>query len=284
MNTIDFTINGHRYTNDALIAQSAGIPPEFQFIGYNATQALESYAQDIVAVGGGSSEAAVAAAALAQQFAASAVAAPGTSATSSTSLTTAYGPQSLFVEPGKVLNLGSWVTLASAAQPDEVQMAGPLTTYNSATGALGVNIKSVSGIGLTAADWIIALSAPGGAGLGFNQYTGSQFYAGGVFEGYVDLGAGGAVDLSKGTFFKKNVTANWALSIVGVPDGAAASFTLKVINGGQATTTLPAGSQFSNGLAPTFSFVGVERLHFVREPGGAWEIYVIGTAVKEPGT
>jgi hypothetical protein len=277
---IDFVLNGHRYTNDPAIAASESIPTQYQFIGYNAILALESYAEDITAVGGGSTDAAAASAALAQMFAAAAVAAPGTSATSTTSVTTAYGPCAIVVQPGKVLTVGTWVTMASSAAPDVVQQSGPITSYNPATGALGINVKALSGVGLTAPDWIVGLSAPGGATLGFNQYTGAQFYTAGIFEGYSDIGAGSVVDLSTASRFKKTVTANWTLSMAGIPAGAAACFVLKIVNGGAFTMTLPVGTVFASGVAPILTVSGADRLGFIKDPGGVWEVYVLGRDVK----
>jgi hypothetical protein len=277
---IDFVLNGHRYTNDPAIAAAESIPAQYQFIGYNAVLALESYAEDTTAVGGGSTDAAAASAALAQMFAAAAVAAPGTSATSTTSATTAYGTCAIMVQPGKVLTIGTWVTMASSAAPDAVQQSGPITSYNSATGALGINIKALSGVGLTAADWIVGLSAPGGATLGFNQYTGSQFYTAGIFEGYADMGASNVADLSTASRFKKTVTGNWTLSMAGIPTGAAACFVIKIVNGGSFTMTLPVGSVFAAGVAPILTVSGSDRLGFIKDPGGVWEVYVLGRDVK----
>lgn len=277
---IDFVLNGHRYTNDPALALSESIPAQYQFIGYNAVLALESYAEDTTAVGGSSTDAAAASAALAQMFAAAAVAAPGTSATSTTSLTTGFGSRSLTVQPGKYLTLGTWVTISSAAAPAAVQMSGPITTYDPATGALSVMILALSGVGLTAADWIVGLSAPGGATLGFNQYTGAQYYAAGIFEGYSDIGAGSVVDLSTASRFKKTVTGNWTLSMAGIPAGAAACFVIKIVNGGAFTMTLPVGAVFAAGVAPILTVSGSDRLGFIKDPGGVWEVYVLGRDVK----
>ncbi|SDK76127.1 hypothetical protein [Duganella sp. OV510] len=277
---IDFEINGHRYTNDPALAAAENIPAQYQFIGYNAVLALESYAEDVVAVGGGSTEAAEAAAVLAEAFAASAILAPGSSGTSSTALTTAYGAQIYTVQPGKNFNKGAWVTLASDAAPDAVQMSGPLLSYDPATGAMIANIKALSGIGLTAADWVVSLSAPGGAQLGFNQYTGSQFYAAGIFEGLVDMAAGNNADLGAGTLFKKTATASWALTVSGIPAGASACFILELTNGGLYPFTPPAGTTYPGGVVPSLSAAGTDALALYRLAGGSWRLFMLGKDAK----
>jgi len=90
--------------------------------------------------------------------AASAVNAPGTSATSTTSLAIGTGSRSLTVQTGKSLVIGQWVTITSTATPAN-WMHGQITAYTSGTGALVVNVALTSGSGTLAA-WTVALSAP----------------------------------------------------------------------------------------------------------------------------
>ncbi|MEW9586618.1 hypothetical protein [Paraburkholderia sp. DGU8] len=93
--------------------------------------------------------------------AATAVNAPGTSATSTTSLTIGTGAQTLTVQSGKSLVVGMFVTVANTASPANV-MYGAITAYNSATGALTVNVAEALGAGTFAA-WTVALSGAPGA-------------------------------------------------------------------------------------------------------------------------
>lgn len=211
--------------------------------------------------------------------AASAVNSPGTSASSTTSLTTAYSPQTFAMQAGKNFQLGQWVTLASAANPGPNQMAGPLTAYDPATGISTADIQYVRALGVTAADWIVALSPPGGATLKFNKYTGPQFYASGIFEGRVDLGAGSNIDLSTGSNFTKTSTTPLVLTVSGIPAGAEACFTLKLTNGGAFSFTPPAGTTYPNGVVPTLTTSGTDRLAFIKDDGGNWEMYVLGQAL-----
>lgn len=96
--------------------------------------------------------------------ASSALNAPGTNATSTTSLTLATGPQSLTIQTGKAYSFGQPLVIAYATTPS-IQMSGTVTSYNSGTGALVMNITAIAGSG-TYANWgvsmgiIISNSAP----------------------------------------------------------------------------------------------------------------------------
>lgn len=97
---------------------------------------------------------------LAQAAAQTAINAPGTAATSTTSLTIGTGPQSLTIQTGKALVSGMTIKAASAANPAN-WMHGDLTAYDSGTGALSFTCSTKSGSG-TFADWVVSLSAPTG--------------------------------------------------------------------------------------------------------------------------
>lgn len=84
-------------------------------------------------------------------------------ASSTTSLTIGTGSKSLTIETGKGYVAGQAVLIASTADPSSY-MAGQVTSYNSGTGALVVNVTTAVGSGTVAA-WTIsvtALSAGGG--------------------------------------------------------------------------------------------------------------------------
>lgn len=162
MAIIDFTINGHRYTNDPAVVISAGIPPEYQFIGYNAVVALGNLTEDIVIVGTGSTDDAANSAAAAAASALSAVMAPGSAGTSSTSMTINKVPQTFTTQAGKTIVLGANFVIAATASPSSNWMHGPVTAYNSSTGAMTVDVKTTLGAGTFsgAGAWTISLSAP----------------------------------------------------------------------------------------------------------------------------
>lgn len=104
---------------------------------------------------------AVAAAASAVSAAASAttaVNAPGTSATSTTSLTIGTGSQSLTVQTGKSFAVGQAVIIAYTTSPGNY-MLGYITSYTSGTGALVVTVTTTSGSGTQSA-WTVSLTSP----------------------------------------------------------------------------------------------------------------------------
>ena len=86
----------------------------------------------------------------------SAVNAPGTFATSTTSLTIGTGSKSLTIQTGKAFSVGQFVTIAYTTAPSNY-MLGQITAYTSGTGALVVNVTVVGGSGTQAA-WTIALA------------------------------------------------------------------------------------------------------------------------------
>jgi hypothetical protein len=88
----------------------------------------------------------------------SAVASSDTSATSSTSLTIGTGTQNLTVQTGKEFVEGMYVIIAYTSSPTNY-MAGTITSYDSGTGALEVNINVSVGSG-TQSNWTISLSGP----------------------------------------------------------------------------------------------------------------------------
>ena len=79
------------------------------------------------------------------------------SATSTTSLTVGTGSKSLTIETGKGFTLGQPVLIASTAAPS-TYLSGQVTAYDSATGAMTVNVTSISGGG-AAAVWSVSVSS-----------------------------------------------------------------------------------------------------------------------------
>jgi hypothetical protein len=106
-----------------------------------------------VTTAGAASASATAAAASAT----SALGAPGTNATSTTSLAVGTGSKSLTIQTAKAYSVGQVVVIASTASPGN-QMTGIITSYNSGTGALVVDVQQTLGSGTLAA-WTISLGA-----------------------------------------------------------------------------------------------------------------------------
>lgn len=104
-----------------------------------------------------SASAAASSASAAAASASSALNAPGTSATSSTSLTIGTGSKAFTIQIGKEFAIGQFVVAASAADVSNY-MIGQITAHNNGTGALTVNVSKTNGSG-THADWTISLTA-----------------------------------------------------------------------------------------------------------------------------
>ena len=81
-------------------------------------------------------------------------------ATSTTSLTIGAGSKSITVETGLGIIVGMSLKIASVASPTN-WLHGDVTSYNSGTGALVVNVTTMQGVG-TFASWRATLSAPAG--------------------------------------------------------------------------------------------------------------------------
>lgn len=95
---------------------------------------------------------------LVQLAADTAVNAPGSAGTSTTSLTIGIGTQNFTTQTGKAWQVGQQVLIAMAATPLN-WMHGTITAYNSATGAMTVVTARSNGSG-TAVSWVISLSGP----------------------------------------------------------------------------------------------------------------------------
>lgn len=106
----------------------------------------------------GRAVAAAASAVDASNYAASALNAPGTNATSTTSVAIANSVDKTFViQTGKAYVTGQTLNAASAANPANY-MAGQVKTYNSGTGSLVIAVSQIGGSG-TFADWVISMAA-----------------------------------------------------------------------------------------------------------------------------
>lgn len=79
-----------------------------------------------------------------------------TSSTSTSTLTIGLGAQSLTITTGKAIVVGMSYKIASTATPT-IWMVGDVTSYNSITGAMTVNITTVQGAG-TFSSWTCSLA------------------------------------------------------------------------------------------------------------------------------
>lgn len=90
--------------------------------------------------------------------------APGTSSTSTTSLTIATGTQTFTTQTGKAWAVGQPVVIARTSAAATTYMQGTVTAYTSGTGAMSVAVASgaTGGTG-TFTDWTISLTGPRGS-------------------------------------------------------------------------------------------------------------------------
>lgn len=92
--------------------------------------------------------------------AASAITAPGTNATSATSLTVGTGSKAFtLAQTGKSFVVGQWVMVNDSATPTTNWMIGAITAFTPGTGAITVNVTTSSG-SLTGSSWVVTPTSP----------------------------------------------------------------------------------------------------------------------------
>lgn len=166
------TINGNAYSDDGSTSR------DMQNGGHHSwllpmladTMIRVSDADGSATAAAGSSDSAASSAAAAQNYAAA------LSGTSTTSTTIGTGSKSLTTQTAKQFAAGQWVMLVRAADVN-AWMFGQITSYNSGSGALTVNVTATNGTG-TYADWVVVLSGTRGAtganGAGVPAFSGSD--------------------------------------------------------------------------------------------------------------
>lgn len=137
------TVNGNTYN-------------EADFTGYGYKTKLPDMIKDTAIVAAAADVDAAAAAASAT----SALNAPGTNATSTSSLTVGTGAQSLTIQTGKAFSVGQTAVIAYTTTPT-TKMLGTITAYNSGTGALTVDVTDITGSGTQTA-WTVSLTGIAG--------------------------------------------------------------------------------------------------------------------------
>lgn len=209
-----------------------------------------------------------ASAVLAQTSAATAVNAPGTSGSSTTSTTIGTGSKTLTTQTGKNFVVGMFVIVAYSTTPSNY-MFGQITAYNSGTGSITVNVLSVGGSG-TQALWDISLCSPTGPTTipapggnankflytddGVNltwKYTGVPYEIRGsnTILGIADIGKW--IDITSGTF-SQTFTAAATL---------ATGWYVYIKNSGTGLITLdPNGTERCDGLTSFVMYPGEARL------------------------
>jgi hypothetical protein len=194
--------------------------------------------------------------------AASALAAPGTNATSATSLTIGVGSKSLTLDQtGKAFTLGQRVSIAITATPTN-RMSGVITAFNSSSGAMTVSVDYVpAGASGSASAWTLGLDAqPGGSVAGF---TGVRTLAATDVVAISDMGK------------VLRATGNVSLTMLVASSAVAASSVLiKNDTASNVITITRAGSDTLDGLTSYKIYPGEARL-FEPATASTWISQVI---------
>lgn len=180
--------------------------------------------------------------------AASATLAPGTSATSTSTITPGYGSKSFtLVETGKEFVIDQFVTVSdpTSTAPNLRWFNGKITAFNSGTGAITVESGAFMGM-VSGSSWVITGSAPA-FGQRFTNPT-QSFVALGTVSGTVNL------DLRITTSFIMTIGGNTNFTFT-MPDGFGATdqigWELDITMGGTLYTIgYPAGTDYHEGANP----------------------------------
>jgi hypothetical protein len=163
-----------------------------------ATEAAASEAAAAIS----ETNAAVSATAAAASAVTSATSAATLLASSTTSVAVGIGSKSLTVQAARQFAVGAYVLIARTSAPTTTWMYGQVTSYNSGTGALVVNVSTIKGTG-TFTDWTVNLSGivgPAGADITSVLTTqGDTVRQGASSVERVAIGAAGKVLTSNGT-------------------------------------------------------------------------------------
>ena len=163
------TINGNAYSDDG--SQSR----DMRGFGYRdwLLPMLSDTMTEAAAIGASVTAAAGSASAAAESATAAQNYAAALSGTSATSTAIGTGSKTFTTQAGKQFAAGQWVMLVRAADVN-AWMFGQITSYNSGSGALVVDVIVTSGAG-TFSDWVIMLSGARGAtganGTGIPAYS-----------------------------------------------------------------------------------------------------------------
>ena len=172
--TTDDPVNFDVRMDTWLMEQTTIIRPSIIALGANAyANALEAAAQATAAgtsastattqagIAAGHVTSAQTASGLANAYAQSAINAPGTSGTSSTSLAIGSGTKILTTQTAKAWVVGQPVTIARTAAPSTTRMYGVISAYNSGAGSISVDVPTDGTWGSgTYSDWTISLTGP----------------------------------------------------------------------------------------------------------------------------
>lgn len=179
---------------------------------------------------------------------ASAAAAP--TSVSTTSVAIGLGAKSFTVETGKTFTAGQFVVAADVAAPTTNRMLAEVTSYDSSTGALVLNVTRVWGSG-TKTSWTIALSGPQGEGLNWTNPA----ITGTLREDFYTITDGASVDIdpANGSYQRWTLGANRTFTMNNMGEGDA--IVVKIADG-TAYAITPPTTVWVGGVAATLPTSG----------------------------
>lgn len=205
---------------------------------------------------------ATAQAAIATAAASSAINSPATNATSTSTITPVIGANSFtLAQTGKAFVVGQFVTVANS--PTNF-FTGQITAFNSGTGAITVDGRTVESTG-SASAWTVTASAPA-QGEKFNSPV-QSFVALGNVSGTVNI------DLRASLVFTMTLTGNTTLTFT-MPtlytSSTSVAVSLKITKSGSQTLSFPAGTDWHDGAAPTLTVGGTDELLLTKDGSADW--------------
>lgn len=285
------TINGNTYTDDA--------DPTTGLANGGHRRLFIPLVADVVVYGGqvvsdtaAALAAAQAQAAAAAASAASAVLSPTTNGTSTTSLTIGTGAQTLTTQTGKNFVVGMSVKIARTAAPTN-WMAGDVTAYDGATGALTVDIIATNGSG-TFTDWTISLSGPVYGAVAAHTHDAADVITGTLALARGGTGSGTASGARTNLGVVDAAAADWHAATAGRYLLAAQLYTaaapIALSDAATITPDFAAGRSFGVTLAgnrtlanPTNQAAGQSGMVIVRQDGNGSRTLAYGTHWKFAG-
>lgn len=227
-----------------------------------AAEAAASLAEDFSGDAQSSATAAALSETAAVAAASSAINAPGTNATSTSTITPVIGANAFtLAQTGKAFVVGQFVTVANS--PTKF-FTGMITAFNSGTGAITVDARTVEGSGASSA-WTITASAPAQSEK-FNTPV-QSFVALGNVTGTTNI------DLTASLVFTMTLTGNTTLTFT-MPtlytSSTSVAVSLKITKAGSQTLTLPVGTTWHDGAAPTLTIGGTDELLFTKDGSANW--------------
>lgn len=174
-----------------------------------------------------------------------------TTSVSTTSTVIGTGAKTLTAETGKAWVVGTTLIIASSANPANY-MAGQVTSYNSSTGLLQINVTQSGGSG-TFASWVISISAP--------SMTVANLSGGSMGSIPYQSGVNTTSMLSPGSVGETLISQGTSAPIWGVPGG-----TLTLIQWGNTGAYNAGGSRSI--LISTLLSIGTKYIEIEIQGGG----------------